>query len=545
METLKCKVSCSFGEIIDKMTILNIKISKAKDKSVLDNLNNELTCIYNEIPLSKENDILFEKLRQVNLALWVLEDNIRLKSKNREYDKEYIEYAEKIHITNDERYRIKRTINEKYNSILIEEKIYTKDNETNKIHEKALNMSKFFYSKGKLDDALIIMEQLINEYKMPGSEINQFTTDIYFTYYNIVSCLGKPFEYTDVLNKIYTNIDSYNFSKEFYEYFKKMFCQIHLKNMNIEMIEKEINTYNCITGPGISKNNMSFLKNENETLLVYDGGGLGDDIMFGRFLPIVCNKYINNKIIFLVDDRLSWIFKTAFEKYNNLTVLNYSKRNEIISFHHHCSIIKLLYYLNLHKKSPCIEFNPYLDNLIKPQKKIDEFIDTINNTNKIYLLNWHGNYKNGHEIFNRGIALTNLEKILAIDNINFLIPTLEINQEEREILKKYSNVYILKESFKNFDKDKAFSDTMTLLENKNVNGLISTDTSLVHLSATMNKETHVLLTIGCDWRWNWYDDNDNSIWYPKINMYKQILYNDWGTPLKSLHTVLKTTTINL
>ena len=533
MESLKCKVSCSFGEIIDKMTILKIKISKARDKTVLENLKKELTCIYNEIPLSKNNDSLFETLKKINQTLWELEDNIRLKSKKKEFDKEYITYAEKIHITNDERYRVKRIINKKYNSNLIEEKIYVKDNSTNKMNEDALNMCKFFYSKGNLDKALIIIEQLIND--ISSCDINQYTTDVYISYYNILSVIGKSFTHKDLINKIYNNLSSYDFSKEFFNYFKSMFCQIHLKDMNLNMVEKEANTYNCITGPGIHKDNMSFFKNDNERLLVYDGGGLGDYIMFGRFLPILASRYKNNKIIFLVDDRLAWLFKKAFVEYTNLTVMPYSMRDEIGYFDHHCCMIKLLFYLNLHKQSPCVEFNPYLKNLINPEEKINTFINSINK-NKIYLLNWHGNYKNSHEHFNRGISLSKLEKILATENIIFLIPTMEINPEERELLKNYKNVYILKEHIPNFDRDKAFFDTMSILENPNVNGLISTDTSLVHLSATMNKETHVLLTIGCDWRWKWSDSRENStLWYPNCNMYKQTLFGDWSAPLNLLY----------
>ena len=102
-----CKISCSFGEIIDKITILRIKISKSNDEKVLQNLNNELSTIESEVPLCKNQDSLYERLREVNLKLWELEDNIRLKSKNQEFDEEYIRYAENIHITNDERYRIK------------------------------------------------------------------------------------------------------------------------------------------------------------------------------------------------------------------------------------------------------------------------------------------------------------------------------------------------------------------------------------------------------------------------------------------------------
>ena len=122
-----CKISCSVGELIDKITILNIKLKKSEKSEkneIRDNILKELTCLTNENPISETKDDLFVELSKINNKLWILEDNIRLKSKNKEFDDKYIEMAERIHITNDERYTIKKKINTKYSSDLKEEKIY-------------------------------------------------------------------------------------------------------------------------------------------------------------------------------------------------------------------------------------------------------------------------------------------------------------------------------------------------------------------------------------------------------------------------------------
>ena len=85
-----CKVSCSFGEIIDKVTILKIKLkhanSQSNNKLAKINLNNELNAIYQDVPKATTNDDLFNLLFDINQQLWDLEDNIRLKSKNKEFD---------------------------------------------------------------------------------------------------------------------------------------------------------------------------------------------------------------------------------------------------------------------------------------------------------------------------------------------------------------------------------------------------------------------------------------------------------------------------
>jgi len=67
---------------------------------------------------------LFYELKTINTLLWDCEDNIRLKSKLRQYDEDYISISEHIHQYNDQRYTIKRKINQQYNSYISEEKIY-------------------------------------------------------------------------------------------------------------------------------------------------------------------------------------------------------------------------------------------------------------------------------------------------------------------------------------------------------------------------------------------------------------------------------------
>ena len=112
---MKCKISCSFGEIIDKVTILKIKKSKAHpNSSALKNIQTELETIQREIPETMNVDPLFDTLYSINEVLWKLEDLIREKSCKKQFDPQYIECAELIHKTNDERYSIKSQINQKY-----------------------------------------------------------------------------------------------------------------------------------------------------------------------------------------------------------------------------------------------------------------------------------------------------------------------------------------------------------------------------------------------------------------------------------------------
>jgi len=84
-----------------------------------------------------------------------------------------------------------------------------------------------------------------------------------------------------------------------------------------------LNTIEVVKGPGISYQTMSFFSkhDKDKTLLLYEGGGIGDFIMKSRFIPELCSKYNENKIIFLVMDRLVWLFQHWFKSIPNLQTI--------------------------------------------------------------------------------------------------------------------------------------------------------------------------------------------------------------------------------
>ena len=115
----------SLGELIDKITILEIKqIHMTGIK--LKNVDKELKLLRKI--LQDENleiDIdLINNLKEVNNNLWEIEDNIRIKESNQKFDKEFIQLARSVYKENDKRASIKKEINQKYNSELVEEKSY-------------------------------------------------------------------------------------------------------------------------------------------------------------------------------------------------------------------------------------------------------------------------------------------------------------------------------------------------------------------------------------------------------------------------------------
>jgi predicted nuclease with TOPRIM domain len=121
------KIEVSNGEIIDKLTIIRIKLERIKDEAKLANLRNE----HQELAAAaasiiSEDNPLYTELYKVNCDLWDIEDRIRDLERNKDFGSDFIEMARAVYFTNDRRSEIKRSINLTTGSGLIEEKSYEK-----------------------------------------------------------------------------------------------------------------------------------------------------------------------------------------------------------------------------------------------------------------------------------------------------------------------------------------------------------------------------------------------------------------------------------
>ena len=123
-------VPISPGELIDKITILEIKSQRMTDPAKLHNVRTELSLLTDTWQASPyaATDISAEwaALRDVNAKLWDIEDDIRDKERSRLFDAGFIELARAVYVTNDERAAIKKQINTRLGSALVEEKSYAK-----------------------------------------------------------------------------------------------------------------------------------------------------------------------------------------------------------------------------------------------------------------------------------------------------------------------------------------------------------------------------------------------------------------------------------
>jgi len=125
----KILVEVSVGELLDKISILEIKKEKIKDPEKLKFINDEYDILKDQLNKNVKSDEkldnLFQSLKEINAKLWVIEDDKRLCEKNSDYGEKFIKLSRNVHFLNDDRAKIKLEINKHTKSKIKEIKEYT------------------------------------------------------------------------------------------------------------------------------------------------------------------------------------------------------------------------------------------------------------------------------------------------------------------------------------------------------------------------------------------------------------------------------------
>jgi hypothetical protein len=122
-------IPVSIGEMIDKLSILQVKKNKVKDKTKLEFIDKEFELLYNfssEYLNNSKTELIYHQLVSVNTNLWEIEDELRIMEKEKNFGDEFVSSARKVYFTNDERFRLKNEINLITESEIREVKEYVK-----------------------------------------------------------------------------------------------------------------------------------------------------------------------------------------------------------------------------------------------------------------------------------------------------------------------------------------------------------------------------------------------------------------------------------
>ena len=125
----KIIVEVSIGELLDKISILEIKQGKIKDTEKLKFINNEYSILKNQLDKNVKSDDklshLYQSLKEINSKLWVIEDDKRQCEKEKDFGEKFIKLSRDVHFLNDDRAKIKLEINNHTGSVIKEIKEYT------------------------------------------------------------------------------------------------------------------------------------------------------------------------------------------------------------------------------------------------------------------------------------------------------------------------------------------------------------------------------------------------------------------------------------
>ena len=124
---MEIEIPVSVGELLDKLSIVEIKRTKINDNEKLSYLNLEYELLSKKAKnirkISKKDfDNFYSSLMEINLKLWDIEDEIRLLEGKKQFDKDFIDLARNVYITNDMRFEVKSNINKYFGSTIVEQK---------------------------------------------------------------------------------------------------------------------------------------------------------------------------------------------------------------------------------------------------------------------------------------------------------------------------------------------------------------------------------------------------------------------------------------
>jgi len=264
---------------------------------------------------------------------------------------------------------------------------------------------------------------------------------------------------------------------------------------------------------------LPLLKNINECknkkVLVISEQGIGDNIQFSRYLKLLKEKC--SKLSFCIDKKI----KPFFEKLNIVDKV-YINEDKIDYYDFRIDLMSLPYLFNTDQSNiPEVNFTIKADKdkLVQWQNKLKSY----KNFYKIGL-----NSVSSKSIPGRDFPLNLFENICKYKKIKLF--NLQKNTSNRDFLQNKIEVL----SFDDFDKDELFQDSKALIENLDL--VITCDTSIAHLAASMQKPTWVLLNDVPDWRW--LLNKSKSLWYKKVLIFRCEKKDDWFQPKHQIENLL-------
>ena len=244
---------------------------------------------------------------------------------------------------------------------------------------------------------------------------------------------------------------------------------------------------------------------QKKTILILSEQGIGDLIQFSRYLFVLKERF-SCKVILRLKQNLAHFFDDSFQ------IITERDKIPKHDFHNHLASLPGIFY-NKNKSFP------KNINFIKKNIEIDQKWSKILNKFKGLKVGINATASSA-TTGDRIIPIENFKTLTNFKKINFFIIQKDLDKNNVKIINQNSNVNY----FKDLDKlGKPFEDTIGLV--KNLDLVITADTSLGHLSATLEKPTWIVLSLISDWRW--FQNEKKSIWYDSVKLFRQKEIGNW------------------
>ncbi len=256
---------------------------------------------------------------------------------------------------------------------------------------------------------------------------------------------------------------------------------------------------------------------QKKTILIFSEQGIGDLIQFSRYLFVLRDRF-SCKVILRLKQNLAHFFD------DSLKIITEKDKIPKHDFHNHLASLPGIFY-NKNKSFPKNV------NFIRENKEINQKWSKILNKYKGLKVGINATASSA-TTGDRIIPIENFKILTNLKSINFFIVQKDLDKNDIKIINQNSNVSY----FEDLDKlGKPFEDTIGLV--KNLDLVITADTSLGHLSATLEKPTWIALSLINDWRW--FQNQNKSIWYDSVKLFRQKEIGNWQQVFKLIYKDLE------
>mgnify|MGYP001168096074 CR=1 FL=1 len=256
---------------------------------------------------------------------------------------------------------------------------------------------------------------------------------------------------------------------------------------------------------------------QKKTILILSEQGIGDLIQFSRYLFVLRDRF-SCKVILRLKQNLAHFFD------DSLKIITEKDKIPKHDFHNHLASLPGIFY-NKNKSFPKNV------NFIRENKEINQKWSKILNKYKGLKVGINATASSA-TTGDRIIPIENFKILTNLKSINFFIVQKDLDKNDIKIINQNSNVSY----FEDLDKlGKPFEDTIGLV--KNLDLVITADTSLGHLSATLEKPTWIALSLINDWRW--FQNQNKSIWYDSVKLFRQKEIGNWQQVFKLIYKDLE------